>query len=578
MNWKTPLKFGRKRNVILSDNAKEIAAKRYFYNKVNETEWSQLAERVGNGVGGRDKDGDRFSSVINDGLFIPGGRILRNVGRNRGSLFNCYCLPIGDSREEIGELFKNALILWGEGGGIGINFSTLRPVGSPIKGVGGTSSGLVSFMRAVDGIAATVESGGQRRAASLGLCEVSHPEIEGFIDAKREDGAISYFNISVGITEQFIEAVRAKDDWSLHFNQLESRRIPSGDLWQRIISGMHLNGDPGLLNMSNLQENNSWYFAPIVGTNPCGEACLEEYGVCNLGSVVLSRFVSGSRFQWSKLEDTLRTSVRFLDSCIDVNRYTLPAVKHNALRGRRIGVGFMGVADMLFAMKLRYGSQRALDFMERVTKFTRNTCYDESIKLATEKGAFPAFDSTKYCKSKFIRGLSPSMRQSIRKHGVRNVTTMAMAPTGTISLLAEVTSGIEPLMYKAYIRKDRVSERIYVHPLYEKAKDEDWYVDSTDLTPEDHINMQIAIQKYTDGAVSKTIVVPNDYDVNDLSDVLLESMDDLKGVTVYREGSREGQIITPLNDVEVSDVLLRQDASRASAEEDVVCGTGTCEI
>jgi len=558
----------------LSDKAQEIATKRYYYD--DESQWSQLAKRVGFGVGDAEY-GEAFASAINDLLFIPGGRILRNVGRSRGSLFNCYCLPIGDSREEIGELFKNALILWGEGGGIGINFSTLRPIGWPIKGAGGESSGLVSFMRAVDGIASTIESGGQRRAASLGLCEVSHPEIEGFIDAKSTDGAISYFNISVGINRQFLDAVRAQADWPLHFNQLESRRIASGDLWQRIINGMHKNGDPGLLNMTNLRSNNSWYFAPIVGTNPCGEACLEEYGVCDLGSLVLSNFVSSSRFQWSKMEGVIRLAVRFLDSCIDLNKYTLAPIKQNALRGRRIGLGFMGVSDMLFAMKMRYGSRQALDFMERITKFTRNICYDESIKLATEKGSFPAFDSTNYCKSSFIRSLPPSMRQSIRKHGVRNVTTMAMAPTGTISLIAEVTSGIEPLMYKGYIRKDRVSERIYIHPLYEEAKDEDWYVDSTDLSPEDHINMQIAVQKYTDGAVSKTIVVPNDYDVNDLSDVLLESMDDLKGVTVYREGSRDGQIITPLTDAAITSTLV-ENASRESDEGDVACATGACSI
>jgi len=560
----------------LTENALEVARKRYF--KDNESCWDDVATRVAT-IGGMGdlKFTGRLQESVRNMDFVPAGRILRNIGRLRGSLFNCYCLPIGDSREEIGELFKNSLILWGEGGGIGINFSSLRPKGAPIKGVGGKSSGLVSFMRAVDGIAATVESGGQRRAASLGLCEVSHPEIEGFIDAKRKDGAISYFNISVGVSERFLDAARRQEPWTLHFNHLESKTISSEGLWAKIIGGMHRNGEPGLLNMSNLRKNNSYYFAPIVGTNPCGEACLEEYGVCDLGSVVLSNFVSNGRFQWRNLEHTLRVGVRFLDNCIDLNKYNLAQVKQNALRGRRVGMGFMGVSDMLFAMKLRYGSSQALDFMERVTKFTRNVCYDESVKLATEKGAFPAFSSDLYCKSSFVKTLSPSMRQSIRKHGVRNVTTMAMAPTGTISLLADVTSGIEPLMYKAYRRVDRVSERTYIHPMYEEAKDESWYVDSTDLSPEDHINMQIAVQKYTDGAVSKTIVVPNDYDVNDLSAILLESMDDLKGVTVYREGSREGQIITPLTSEEVTSELVRK-ADRRSDVEDHKCASGACTL
>jgi len=213
----------------LSDKAQKILEKRYLWLEKGETKWEDVAERVGSTVGGI-KYGEIYSELIDKMYFIPAGRILRNTGKTRGSLFNCYCLPIGDSREEIGELFKNALILWGEGGGVGINFSTLRPKGAPIKGVGGESSGLVSFLRATDGIASTVESGGQRRAASLGLCEVSHPEIEAFIDSKLKDGDIKYFNISVGITEDFIDAVRNDDAWSLHFTQQESKKIAATDL------------------------------------------------------------------------------------------------------------------------------------------------------------------------------------------------------------------------------------------------------------------------------------------------------------------------------------------------------------
>jgi ribonucleoside-diphosphate reductase alpha chain len=561
----------------ISDNAQEIIEKRYL--APNENIWEDLALRVGYGVG-KEKYGETFSSIISSMFFIPGGRILRNVGRERGSLFNCYCLPIGDSREEIGELFKNALILWGEGGGVGINFSTLRPMGAEIKGVGGHSSGLVSFMRAVDGIAATIESGGQRRAASLGLCEVWHPEIRNFIQSKRKDGDISYFNISVGVTTEFIDSVRSGSEWELHFNKRIYETVSSGNLWKEFIRSMSANGDPGLINMSNLQTNNSYYFAPVRGTNPCGETCLEDYGVCNLGSLVLPNFVSGERVSWVKLEEVTRLGIRFLDTCIDINKYTLGRIKQTAQLGRRIGLGVMGLADMLFKLKLRYGSRNSVDFIERLFKFIRNTAYDESCKLAQEKGSFPAFNSHLYCKAKFIKTLPPSLRKDIRKFGTRNVTLLAIAPTGTISLVPECTSGIEPLMYKAYVRRDRVSTRTYVHNilcnhLNDNTDLPDWFIDSTEVTPQEHVDIQIALQKYVDGAVSKTINIPEDFTEDQLSEMLLESIDDLKGVTVYRNGSRKNQIITPISDFTK---IRKKDITKNLSEEAVQCSSGTCDL
>jgi ribonucleoside-diphosphate reductase alpha chain len=563
----------------LSSKAHEVVTARYFMN--NETSWDDLAIRVGHGIG-KESYGERYTQIISAKQFIPAGRILRNVNRPRGSLFNCYCLPIGDSREEIGELFKNALILWGEGGGVGINFSTLRPIGSEIKGVGGRSSGLVSFMRAVDGIAATIESGGQRRAASLGLCEVWHPEIKDFINSKQTDGDISYFNISVGINEAFVDAVRRDEKWELHFNRRPTSRVDAKVLWQNIMKGMVKNGEPGLINMSNLTRNNSYYFAPVRGTNPCGETCLEDYGVCNLGSIVLPAFVVNGRVKWKEMEDVIRLGIRFLDTCIDINRYSLERIKQTAIRGRRIGLGVMGLADMLFNLNLRYGKRDAIDFIERLMKFIRNISYEESVKIATEKGAFPAFESNLYCKSKFIRTLPPSLRTDIRAHGTRNVTNMAIAPTGTISLIPETTSSIEPLMYKAYERRDRVSNRYYIHPLYdnilmEGAPNPEWYVDSTDLSPQEHLDTQIAVQKYVDGAVSKTINVPKNFKASDLSSLLLESIDDLKGVTVYRDGSRKGQIIRPLTSSKDLERARNEGGSKENAVPQV-CATGSCNL
>jgi ribonucleoside-diphosphate reductase alpha chain len=566
---------------MLTSNAQEIIEARYLWD--NETTWEELAERVGKTVGG-ETYGGVYTRNISEKRFIPAGRILRNTGRPRGSLFNCYCLPIGDSREEIGELIKNSLILWGEGGGVGINFSTLRPENAPVKGVGGKSSGLVSFMRAVDGVAATIQSGGQRRAASLGLCEVWHPEIRSFIKSKRKDGDISYFNISVGINERFIDAVRRDEEWVLHFNQQEMVRVKAKSLWSNIMSGMVANGEPGLINMSNLTRNNSYYFAPVRGTNPCGETCLEDYGVCNLGSVVLPKFVLNGRTKWKELEEVVRLGIRFLDTCIDLNRYSLQPIKQAAQRGRRIGLGVMGLADMLFDLNLRYGSRDAIDYIERLFKFIRNISYEESCKIAQEKGAFPAFESNLYCKSKFIRTLSPSLRKDIRRYGTRNVTLLAIAPTGTISLIPETTSSIEPLMYKAYERSDRVSKRYYVHPVMRRSvmdgeSTPDWFVDSTDVSPLQHLETQIAVQKYVDGAVSKTINVPKTFKKDDLSDLLLESIDDLKGVTVYRDGSRKGQIIRPIatDSKEMVNACL-QGSNEGQSLEAVVCATGSCDL
>jgi ribonucleoside-diphosphate reductase alpha chain len=235
----------------------------------------------------------------------------------------------------------------------------------------------------------------------------------------------------------------------------------------------------------------------------------------------------------------------------------------------------MGLADMLFSLGLRYGSRDAIDFIEKLFKFIRNICYEESCKLAREKGAFPAFNSTLYCKAKFIKTLPPSLRQSIREFGVRNVTLMAMAPTGTISLVPEVSPSIEPLMYKAYIRKDRVSTRTYIHPLTKTSRGEPWFVDSTDLTPQDHIDTQIAVQKYTDGAVSKTILIPNDMEEEGLSALLLEAIDDLKGVTIYRDGSRNVQIINPITDLD----NLDYNTGESNQDVEVIgCANGRCEI
>ena len=933
-------------NSKLTENALAIATDRYFME--GET-WEDCAKRVGTEVG-RVENGnalkyiEEFSEMIYNMDFLPGGRILRNTRRARGSLFNCYVLPLGDSIDEIGQFVKDSLILWSEGGGVGCNYSFLRPRGAPIKGKGGNSSGPVSFLEASDAVAKTIESGGSRRAAAMACMHVSHPDILEFIDVKLTHGKLKHYNLSVAVDDDFLEAVEADRDWNFKFAHQDYGKVKAREIWGKIIENMVASAEPGLLNWKNLTSNNSYYFDPILSTNPslrkgtkiltdegiisieklenkkfkvpniegkysnagcfmsgenknlyrikiqggheyfataehkwpvvtkdkwhygiedlnrkrtdelqegdylpqptkktsfgygkigsyedgfligwnigdgwisnnnrpnqvgfivskedqeydihnilttrlrklgwtgdfrdirgnketniqnkavknlfesfgvnkkylgvpksiwgtssedfrkgfidalfssdgsisnkiiltsshkkliydisellgfygiqssikhsstnkgvfpngkkydktyhrydlvisrqssilhfhkifklthkrkqnilndlvsgyklippmnavkiisvektdlyedvwditvhddihcfelnqvvtgnCGEVPLGSYGVCNLGSIVLPNFVKGRvTTNWKKMEYILRLSVRFLDNVIEINKYVLKEIDINAHNGRRVGVGVMGLAEYLFAKKLRYGSKEAIYEIERLMRFIRDVVYDESIKLSVEKGSFPKFDPVQYGKAHFVRSLPASTRMSIKKHGVRNVTLMAVAPTGTISLLPEVTSGIEPLPYKAYKRADRVSDRIYIHPLYKEAFEtktekeiKEWFVDTTDLEAADHFETQSIIQKYVDGALSKTINLQKGTTKEQLSDITLEYIYDLKGVTVYVDGSREKQILNAVSEKEVKQYFKSDKKAIESASVEMDCATGSCNM
>jgi len=944
----------------LSKEALTVAQSRYFME--NES-WEDCALRCATAISAADSNSkykDKFFEMIYGREFLPGGRILRNSGRARGSLFNCFHLPIGDSIEEIGQYIKDSLTLWSEGGGVGCNFSSLRPRGDKIMGKGGESSGLVSFIEAANYVSQTIESGGSRRAAAIAHVDISHPEVIDFINAKLVDGRLNHVNISVAINEDFLNRVEMDGMWAFKFKQQTYNSMPAREIWDTIVTNMINNAEPGLLNWDKFTKNNSYYFAPVLGTNPCiskgtlistteglipveelcdkkftvitdlrsinqqgsfaenakcwysgkkqifkvilsnnqsicltenhkvfvkegdvvikkqvkdlelnetmmvqnsisphlisldknkdefkdglfvgwmlgdgwvsdayidkkenrvsigfivgdseltakkflkekineikadwelpvgwlnssggaksfemtssskevqnyfkqygynssednktipneilkqshsfkrgflaglfsadgfcdtykndvnyrigfssckkniidrvqimlsefginsktgsaivkcnlndkwynhfnltiqtsrdcmifmneigfhlsdkkeksgwtfpkhkwrkkltgeykiksielvgeedvydintdithsliangiliancGETTLEPYGVCNLGSLVLPNFITNVNTNWKRLGEVIELGVRFLDNVTDVNKYVLNKNDIAAHASRRIGIGVMGVADYLFAKKLRYGSEKAVQEIERLMRFIRDKVYESSIKLAVEKGSFPKFDPIPYGKASFVRKLPASIRMDIKKHGVRNCTMMAMAPTGTISLLADTTSGVEPLFSRAYLRSDRVGERIYVHPTYkalleevekpEDVKIPEWFVDTSDLKPEDHFEIQVAIQKYVDGSVSKTINVPEHTTKEDLSRLLLEYIYDLKGCTVYRDGSREGQILTKLDNAEVKKIMVEDRLiSNSLDSDDVQCATGTCNI
>ena len=504
--------------MILNPKALTIAKSRYFINE--KEDWQRLSERVGRGAAAieqtyekQEEYAAKFSEMLYNMQFLSAGRILRNMGRPRGTLFNCYAKKIEDTIESIAYTAADAMILWADGGGVGFNASFMRPEDAPILQKGGESSGPISFLTGYNAFAETIKTGGSRRAAALALMKVTHPDIFKFINSKVKDGLLNNFNISVGVTEEFLDAVETDSDWDLRFNRKIYQTIKSRDLWKLIMNNMIKHAEPGLINWDNLRNNNSYYFDNIVVPNPCGEVPLGDNGVCCLGSLVLPKFITGKiNTNWKLLESVIELAVRFLDNIINVNKYPdhIPGIKIKAFESRRIGIGIMGLAEYLFAKKLRYGSPEAIEAIEKLMRNIRDFTYTASIKLSAEKGSFPKYDTMPFSKAYFIRSLPNPIKMDIKKYGIRNVTLQAIAPTGTISLLPEVTGSAEPLPFKAYERNDEVGRRAYIHPLYQDIIENNqetprWFVDSTDLIPEDHLETQVAIQKYVDGAVSKTI-------------------------------------------------------------------------
>ncbi len=537
----------------------------------------------------------RFFDEIAANKFMPGGRIWYGSGRPKGQLLNCFVIPVGDSREGWGDLLKESLIISGTGGGVGINFSPIRPRGSEIKGTGGHATGPVSLMRMDNEVGHELVAGGGRRMAKMSCLNVTHPDIYEFLNSKLKDGQLSNTNISVVInfdTDEFVRLVREDGDIEVEWaGRKTGQLIKAKELWELIVQNAWNNGEPGVLNgfLANKQ-NNIFYNKPLISTNPCGEIWLEAYGCCCLGAIVLPRFVTGPEksFNWEQLEETIRIAVRFLDNVLTVNQYPFEKIKDNCEQMRRIGLGVMGLHTMLLELGLKYSSQEAGVFIDRLFSFIKHAAYDTSISLAIEKGPFPAFQP-EFVDSGFMKTMKPAITRKVKEYGIRNCALLTVAPTGTTGIVSGVSTGIEPYMAPVYWRRIKtvdanlnsvIDKVLVVEPAYEKFGD--LCEGAADISVDTHFKMQEIVQRHVDNAVSKTINLANDFPMEDLSDIWLGYISRLKGTTFYRWGSRSEEPFEPVLLEDIPSVLestpeeLIKRKERNENEAD--CASGVCEI
>lgn len=530
---------------------------------------------------------EEFRSALIDNRFMPGGRIWYGSGRARGQLLNCFVIPTGDSREAWGEVLYDTMVIAGTGGGIGANFGTIRPRGTPISGTGGLATGAVSLMSMQNGQGNEIAAGGGRRIALMQCLPLNHPDIVEFLDKKLDLKQLNNANVSVVFDfdpDWFFGLVKDDKDLPLTFQGKQVGSIPARTLWGRIVENSLKGGEPGILNgyLAN-RMSNIWYVEPLTSTNPCGEIWMSPYDCCCLGHVVLPRFVKDGEFDWGGFRATILTGVRFLDDVLTVNSYPLPEVQNKTSQLRRIGLGVMGLHHMLIELGMRYNSTDGLEFVDKLFKFLKNESYEASIDLAIEKGSFPAFKPDEFLKSGFAKTLKPSIRARIAKHGIRNCALNTIAPTGTISMVAETSSGIEPIFAMAYERRYREGDehrvKVVADPLFRRyvaeGRSTGDFQNSYDLSIRDHLEMQRTCQRHVDNAVSKTINLPPGTTAEELSELFMEFIPELKGVTVYPIGSRENQPLTPL-DAETAERVVF-DAILESGGNDA-CRNGTCDV
>lgn len=509
----------------------------------------------------------RFFNVLKDFRFLPAGRILAGAGTARDvTLFNCFVMgTIPDSMDGIFSHLREAALTLQQGGGIGYDFSTLRPKGSLVKGVGADASGPVSFMDVWDSMCRTIMSAGSRRGAMMATLRCDHPDIEEFITAKQTPGRLTNFNLSVLASDAFMDAVRADDDWELVFDGTVVRHVKARDLWDKIMRCTYDYAEPGVIFIDRInQRNNLHYCETIAATNPCGEQPLPPYGACLLGSINLSAFVEASfskaaTLDTAALRDTVTTAIRFMDNVIDVSRFPLEEQRAEAMAKRRIGLGVTGLADAFIQCGVRYGSPESLALAADWFDCLRDAAYRASIDLAVEKGPFPLFDADAYLAGDTIKDLDPAVQALIRQHGIRNALLTSIAPTGTISLVANnVSSGIEPVFAFSHDRKvllpngETQTETVEnnAHRLYRLLKGDaapltDAFVDAQSLSPADHLAVQALAQKYIDSSISKTINLPESISFEDFQSIYFDAYDmGCKGCTTYRPSDVRGSVLS----------------------------------
>ena len=509
---------------------------------------------------------DRFYAALEDFRFLPAGRILAGAGTERSvTLFNCFVMgTIPDSMAGIFEALKEAALTMQQGGGIGYDFSTIRPKGASVKGVGADASGPLSFMDVWDAMCRTIMSAGSRRGAMMATMRCDHPDIEDFISAKQDPARLRMFNLSVLVTDAFMDAVKADTGWDLVFDGKVYRTVEARDLWNRIMRATFDYAEPGVIFIDRInQRNNLYYIENIAATNPCGEQPLPPYGACLLGSVNLARLVrdpfsDAAALDEDALDELVATAVRMMDNTVDASRFPLPQQRDEAQAKRRIGLGVTGLADALLMVGERYGSEDAARLTGRWLKRIARAAYLASAHLAAEKGAFPLFDRDKYLASETMQAMDADVRAAVAEHGIRNALLTSIAPTGTISLYAgNVSSGIEPVFAYAYTRKvlqkdgTRTEEEVvdYAVALWRDLHGDtplpEHFVNAQTLPPLDHVRMQAAAQDWVDSSISKTINCPADISFDAFKDVYMAAWDQgCKGCTTYRPNAVTGSVLS----------------------------------
>ena len=517
----------------------------------------------------------RFREAMTGYRFLPAGRIFAGAGTGRDvTLFNCFVMgEIPDTMEGIFENLKEAALTMQQGGGIGYDFSTLRPKGAPVMGVGADASGPLSFMDVWDAMCRTIMSAGSRRGAMMATMRCDHPDIEAFIEAKQEPGRLTMFNLSVLATDPFMEAVKRDGDWELTFGGKVYKTLKARALWDRIIAATYAYAEPGVIFIDRINKRNNLYYAEeIHATNPCGEQPLPSYGACLLGSINLAAlvkepFTGDAHIDEKELAELVRVAVRAMDNVIDVSRFPLPEQRHEAQAKRRIGLGVTGLADALIMCRARYGSDASIKLIRTWMKALSRAAYLASVEIAKEKGPFPLFVADAYLAGETVAGLDRDVREAIAEHGIRNALVTSIAPTGTISLFAgNVSSGIEPVFAYAYTRKvlmpdgTRREEKVrdfaverYRETFGTEAALPDYFVNAQELTPAEHISVQAAVQDFIDSSISKTINVPAEISFEDFKSVYMDAYEKgLKGCTTYRPSEVRGSVLsvdkTPANE------------------------------